>query len=142
MTVFRRTVTTLILVLSVGCVAGCYSTSSGTKIDDSKVSQIKKGVTTRAEVEVLLGKPSSVSMMGDGRRMMFYTYVEASGHATAGSYIPFANLVTSGTQSQVHTQRLQIILTKDDIVEDYEWSTGGQETASGMFHGKTTPTEK
>ena len=59
----------------VGCATGY---THGNKLDQNTVSQIKKGVTTRAEVIAALAPPTNVSLMGDGRRMMFYSYSDAS----------------------------------------------------------------
>lgn len=111
--------------------SGCMSHQYGTKIDQSKISQIKKGVTTKAEVEVLLGAPTMVSMIGEGRRMMSYTYTESSAQATATSYIPVVGLLTGGATGHTRTQTLQIMIAKSGVVEDYEFSDNTQNLESG-----------
>src|SRR3989344_3974883 len=83
-------------------VIGCVSTSVGTKMSADKIDQLKKGVTTRAEVETLFGKPIATSMLGDGRRMMVYNYsgtkVKPTGlGATIGSaFVPGGYLFMGG----------------------------------------------
>jgi outer membrane protein assembly factor BamE (lipoprotein component of BamABCDE complex) len=121
-----------ILVLGILFFSGCATTtySSGVKLDRSKVSQIQKGITTRAEVETLFGPPVIVSPMSNGRRTMFYNSVEASGAVTPETYIPVIGLFVHGYRGQTKIQRLQIVLNKADIVEDYEFtdSIGKTET--------------
>jgi outer membrane protein assembly factor BamE (lipoprotein component of BamABCDE complex) len=128
----RRTFSVLALAL---CIAGC--TSSGTKLDQSRVSEIQKGVTTRAEVEAKLGPPDYVAMMPDGRRQLVYNHSETS--LSAGSFIPFANTFTSGGNTR--RQTLQILINKDNIVDDYEFSDKTGEFTSGPFgHSSETNT--
>jgi len=126
----------LLLFIITGFVAGCASVSHGTKIDKDKVSQIKKGVTTKAEVELLLGHPAHTSMAGDGRRMMTYNFTEAS----STQYIPVVGLFAGG--SSTHTQSLQIMITKSGVVEDYEYSDNSQNTEGGILNSKTVATPK
>lgn len=123
-----------LLLFITGFVAGCASTSYGTKIDRDKVSQIKKGVTTKAEVELLLGPPVHTAMVGDGRRMMTYSFTEAS--STQG--IPVVGLFAGS--SSTRTQSLQIVITKSGVVEDYEYSDNSQNTEGGFLNSKTVAT--
>lgn len=128
----------LSLVLS-----ACSSVNSetGTQMSADKIAQIKKGVTTRAQVEALLGSPASVSMMPEGKRVMSYTYTstQASGHATAASFIPVVGLFAGGTKvdGQMRIQTLQIMLNAQGIVDDYEFSdrTNNLANTSGGFLG-------
>jgi outer membrane protein assembly factor BamE (lipoprotein component of BamABCDE complex) len=52
----------MILACCLTLMAGCAS--YGNKMDRSKLDQIKKGVTTRAEVEALFGPPMTTALMG------------------------------------------------------------------------------
>jgi outer membrane protein assembly factor BamE (lipoprotein component of BamABCDE complex) len=105
----------LCTALSGVLVVGCLHVETGKPIDADKVSQIQKGVTTRSEVEALLGQPMSVAMTGDGRRVLIYNYYKASGTAA-----PFVGMVNNHSASQ----RLQIFMTTNNIVQDFEYSTG------------------
>lgn len=103
---------------------GCASTSHGTKIDTQNVSRIEKGVTTRAEVEQMFGPPMNVGLMGDGRRSMMYQYMETDTKVKGTSFIPFAGPFMGGSKGTTRTQQLQVILTKDEVVEDYVMNDG------------------
>lgn len=136
-----------VLLLITGLFAGCASTSYGTKMDQNKISQIKKGVTTKAEVEALLGPPAHISIIpgasGDGRRMMQYSFYEMSAKPTAASFIPVVGGFVGGSQQQ-RTQSLQIIITKSGVVEDYEYSDSTNHSEGGLLNRKTvaSPTEQ
>ena len=132
-----------LVIVGIFFLSGCATTySNGVKLDRSKVSQIQKGVTTRAEVEALFGPPIIVSPMSDGLRTMFYNSAEASSHATPETYIPVVGLFAGGCRGQTKIQRLQIMLNKADIVEDYEFkdSTDKIETSGGILGARTTST--
>lgn len=120
----------------------CSSTSyeSGTQISADKVAQIKKGITTRAEVEALLGPPAFVSMLPEGKRMMSYSYssTKAEGHATAATYIPYVGIFAGGGRGEAQTriQTLQIMLDAKGVVEDYDFADNTSNTAmksGGLF---------
>jgi outer membrane protein assembly factor BamE (lipoprotein component of BamABCDE complex) len=110
----------LMAPLMIACLAassGCMNTSSGTPIDTATVSKIEKGKTTRAQVEAMLGKPDMTMMLGDGRRLMSYAYTSTKigvNPATA-----MLGPLASGSGS-TRSQTLQIFLSKDGVVEDYE----------------------
>lgn len=57
--------------------AGCMTNQHGQKIEASQVSTIKKGVTTRAEIERSFGAPIATGLMPDGRRILSFTYSES-----------------------------------------------------------------
>lgn len=129
----------LMAPLMLACLAassGCMNTSSGTPISTAAVSTIEKGKTTRAEVEALLGKPEMVMMLGDGRRMMSYAYTATKVGINPATAIlgPFAS--GGGTS---RTQTLQIFLTRDGVVEDYELSDSTRDLrGQGMNVQSTT----
>lgn len=130
------------LLLVAGFIAGCASTSYGTKMDQDKVSQIKKGVTTKAEVEALLGLPASISMIGDGRRMMSYTFTDTLVQQNAASYIPIAGLFLGKAEGKTRTQNLQIIITKSGVVEDYEFSDSTRNMEHSLIGGTKVTSEQ
>ena len=126
-------------ILLLALVAGCATATSGNKIEASKVDQIKKGVTTRAEVEALFGRPETISMMGDGRRMLYYHYSENS--ATFHNAIPIVG-VFMGDKRDTRHQMLQVILSKADVVEDYELSDQASKTDLNYLGVKVTTTKE
>ncbi len=108
---------------------GCYSASTGTKIEKTKLTQITKGVTTRAQVEEMFGPPMHVAMRSNGGRMMMYSGTETSGSINLVGAIPLVGLVAPGqSKDRTRTQSLQIMLNKDDVVEDYEFNDNTRNT--------------
>lgn len=116
-----------------GCITKSSNTSDGTLIAAEKVSHIQKGKTTRAEIEAMFGKPSHVGMIDEGKRTMTYTYMESHIQMKVG--IPIIPFIGDGvsTKERQRIQTLQIVLNKDGIVEDFEFSddTKGTPTAKG-----------
>lgn len=106
----------------------------GTKMNRTQVDQIQKGVTTRAQVETMLGPPSHVTMMPDGQRMLMYMYNDTQMKAT--SFIPYAGAFMGGSTGQ--SQQLQIMLGKDNIVQDYEFSDVTRDTSTNPWSAHTT----
>lgn len=127
-----------LLVLAVALFSGCMgpiNSSSGTPLDSAKIAQIVKGKTTRAEVEVLLGKPEQTMLIADGRRMMSYNY--SAMDSKVKGLAPWnikANITT-------RTQTLQIYLTKDAVVEDYEFNDNTKDI-QGDGMGRTHSTTR
>lgn len=128
----------IVLVPLVSLAVGCTTYTQGTRIDESQVSKIKKGVSTRAEIEAMLGPAESVVMMGDGRRMMEYGFMEGSSTISPAMLIPVVNLFAGGVTNRDTYQALQIILGKDGVVEDYEVSNSGR--TRSFTGGKLIPT--
>lgn len=126
------------LVLAWGGV-GCMS--SGNKMEQSRVDQIQKGVTTRAEVEANLGAPDSVAIMPDGGRALMYNYYESK--AQARNFIPYVSLFGSGADTR--RQTLQVVVGPNNIVQDFEMTdrTGKQNYGLGYggasFREQATP---
>jgi len=155
----------LLAILSLsGCMAP-QSTQFGNQIDSNTVSHIQKGVTTRAEVEARLGAPQSVAMMGDGRRILYYSFSDgnleangvgkASGTLTALSWlgmlvpVPGASALGtagavgsmgSGQNNSTRMQSLSICINGENIVDDYEFSDNTMNQATGPFGSQTKMT--
>lgn len=121
--VFRSHGQILLAALYVTAALGLGCSSSGKEMNQSSVSQIQKGVTTRQEVESQLGPPTSTSLMPDGRRMMTYMHHESKMHGA--SFIPVVGGFFGGADRR--SQVLQIYVKKDGIVEDYEFSDTSSE---------------
>lgn len=138
----KKMIGIVFVVLICALLVGCATYTSGTKFDKNMISKIKKGVTTRAEVEAALGSPTYVAMMGEGRRTMQYTYIETSTSPKATSFIPIAGAFIGGANMNQRTQNLQIMLNKNDVVEDYEFSdkAGATDMRGGVFNTNTTTT--
>ena len=62
-------------------------TSTGTKVDQEKLSTFVKGKTTYSEVIQQLGKPDQSTANNDGTIIITYTYKQSA--AKGASFIPF-----------------------------------------------------
>lgn len=112
-----------IALLLAGCVTRNPEMTSGSPIEPAKVSRIVKGTTTRAEIEALFGKPDMTSMLPDGRRVITYNYSSTRMNVNSGDVLRAA-FTASGTLAKgtTHTQNLQIYVSKDGVVEDFEFT--------------------
>ena len=108
-------------VLLCGCV------SVGHQLDQAKVDQIKKGVTTREQVLALVGQPDQITKDGDGIVTFQYMYVHSS--ATAATYIPIAGAFVGGANTK--TQTLSLTFGTNDVVSSLMNSTGGNQMNLG-----------
>ena len=79
-------------------------------------------------------------MIGDGRRLMVYSYFDRSARPDAASFIPLFGIIAGKASGQTRNQSLQIMLNKNDVVEDYEFSDQTSDFESGAFGSKSTPT--
>lgn len=104
---------------------GCAS--AGTKVEQSSVDQIHKGTTTKAEVIALLGAPISDTLLPDGREMMVWSYSHAQ--VKAATFVPVVGLFAGGSDMKMTT--FQVILNKDQIVENYLFSNGAIDARMG-----------
>lgn len=93
--------------------AGCASV--GTPIDQAKVSQIQKGVTTRAQLVAALGAPASTSALADGQTVCLWIYSKASN--SAQNFIPVVNIVQG--RMSVESQSLQVFFGPDGTVTNF-----------------------
>jgi len=106
------------LVLFAG---GCAS--AGNNFDDSKISQIKKGETTEADLVKLFGEPQNRSINSESGLTLTWIYSEAK--VKGESFIPYAGAFMGGTRSK--TKTLSVILA-DNKVSSFTYTGGGAET--------------
>jgi hypothetical protein len=119
---------TLLLITTVLSLNSCVSMSSGTPMDEAKISRIRKGVTTRAELEKLLGPPAHVSIMPNGQRALSYFHSGArSDLAAAGPMLLVGNAAVRN-----QTQTLDVRVSSSGIVQDYEFNNTSQLTKGGF----------
>lgn len=111
-----------IALLLAGCITRNPEMTSGSPIEPAKVSRIVKGTTTRAEIETLFGKPDMTSMLPDGRRVITYNYSSTRMTVNSGAALRAAFTGGSLGKGSTHTQSLQIYVTKDGVVEDFEFN--------------------
>ena len=119
-----KIISLMLCIFLVGCA------TVGTKIDASKLSQIKENVTTKAEVENILGKPQSISLTSDGKTLMMYQYVKAS--SKGSNFVPVVNLFSGGMN--MNMQIIQVLIGKDDKVEKYILNDSANDIKTGLLN--------
>ncbi len=116
----------LVVAVFAALFQGCAS--SGTKIDPAAVSQIERGVTTKAQLVAALGNPISASMLGNGRELLVWSYAQT--RVKGRTFIPVVGAFAGGADTKMET--LQVILDSDKVVEDYLWNNSQIETKTGL----------
>jgi len=67
----------IVVLLAALVIAGCV-TQHGTPIAQEQISQIKQGVTTKAELLALLGRPISSAQNSDGTEVVTWSYARVA----------------------------------------------------------------
>jgi len=98
---FRSAFVTIISIAFIGACA----ISSGTKISDEQVSQIKKDVTTKADIIRMFGNPALTSVDANGNAIWKFEYAKEK-------YIPGSK---GRGRFGVHGQVLTIVFTGDKV---------------------------
>ena len=113
----RIPITAVIVALLAGCA------SNGNNFDESKVSQIKKGETTEAQLIQMFGEPQSRGLNSEGATTLMWMYTESS--AKGESFIPYAGPFVGGSR---HKQKSLNVTLQDGKVQSFSSSAGGMET--------------
>ena len=113
-----------VLVLGAILVAGCAT--SGTNFDSSKVSEIKKGETTEAELIQKFGQPNQRTIDSEGLTHLTWQYVEA--HASGKNFIPFYGAFHQESNT---SNKMLMVTLRDGVVEKFTSSEGANETSTG-----------
>ena len=121
----------LVLAASVALLGGCAST--GNNFDESKVSQIKKGETTEAQLIQMFGEPQSRGVNSEGVTTLMWMYTESS--VKGESFIPYAGAFVGGSR---HKQKTLNVTLLDGKVQSFSSSAGGMETR-GTTQAVSTP---
>jgi hypothetical protein len=104
--------TIIVSLLALGFV-GCASV--GTPIATQNVQNIKKGVTTEADLVRMFGPPTTKTLNANGNIVMVWTHSAAQAKGT--SFIPIAGAFVGGTNVQV--QQLTVLLNSSGSVQNY-----------------------
>ena len=113
-----QSIASLLLALTL---AGCAST--GQNFDETKISEVKKGVTTEVDLVKLFGAPENRSINSDGILTLTWMYAEAT--VKGESFIPYFGAFAGGTKSKMKTLNVQLA---DNRVTSFTLSGGGSET--------------
>jgi len=110
----------LLLIFLFGCV------TSGKKFDSSKVSEIRKGVSTKQDVQATFGEPVTKTQMADGRESWSYDWASAGPTVGGIGRILFFPLYFFPIKdAHVKTKSLQLTF-EGDRVADYILSESSQ----------------
>ena len=101
--------------LVVVVLGGCVAYQSGEVIDPGVVGRIQRNVTTRAQVEAMLGPPMNVNMVAVGYCILKYSYKQIY---DKGPGVPFAG----GGGSETRHQLLLVWIGPDNVVQDFEFT--------------------
>lgn len=136
----------MISALAATMLCGCTYQAGQPPLDRAKVAQIQKGVTTREQVEAILGPPTSLGLGNDGERIALYmSWQLNSPGPDAAMFIPIVGpYVSRGPETTQRQQMLQILYTTSGVVKDYEFQDTASQTRTKLtpFSTKTemTPT--
>ncbi|MEW6304405.1 MAG: outer membrane protein assembly factor BamE [Verrucomicrobiota bacterium] len=109
--------------------AGCASV--GRKLDTAKIDQIKKGETTREEIQKWFGSPDQITKDANGNTTYSYMYVRAT--AKPETYIPLVGAFAGG--ANVQNQSLMVTFGDDGKVKDMISTYGSTESGTGASAG-------
>ena len=117
------------LALPLG-LGGCAASATyGQRIESTKVTEIVKGKTTKDELTAWFGQPANTYMMPDGGRTITWTYFTQK--AGAFDWAKDAAKVMTGkyhtNQSGSPVTTLSVVVDKDGIVRDYEFTPGSKQ---------------
>jgi outer membrane protein assembly factor BamE (lipoprotein component of BamABCDE complex) len=118
----RKLLCIIIGLALVGCV------SVGRKLDQSKVEQIKKGETSRAQVLQLVGSPEQIMRYGNGQTTFSYHFIRAT--PKASNFIPIAGAFAGG--AKVQNEMLMVTFGTNGIVSDVVSTIGATEADTGF----------
>lgn len=97
--------------------------SVGNNFDESKISEIKKGQTTEADLLKMFGQPENRTMNSDSGLTLTWMYAESA--VKGESFIPYAGTFLGGARSK--NKSLSAVLT-NSVVESFTYSGGGTES--------------
>jgi len=121
------------VILCALVISGCAAKTGNQFLDKSSKEDVErklvKGVTTKEEVRGLFGDPSDADMLLDGTEQWTYSFTRSS--AKGVNFIPYANLVYSGTNDDI--KKLKILFDKCGKVINYIHSASKGETKGGLF---------
>jgi outer membrane protein assembly factor BamE (lipoprotein component of BamABCDE complex) len=119
---------TFIIIGMAVVICGCASV--GRKLDESKVDQIKQGVTTRDQVIQLVGSPDQLTRDGAGN--ITFQYIYAHAQAKGSSFIPIYGAFAGG--ANVQNQFLTVTFT-NNVVSSLVSTYGANEVNTGVNSG-------
>ena len=121
----RGVVVSLALIGLVGCA------TAGVKIDPNEAAAFERGKSTYADVVRKFGPPTTESVLGNGSRMIFYSYVRSS--ARPESFIPIVGPLVGGADSQ--SQMVSFRFGADGVLIDSTRTSSQIGVGTGLLSG-------
>jgi outer membrane protein assembly factor BamE (lipoprotein component of BamABCDE complex) len=103
-----------------GILVSCASV--GNNFDETKVSQIKKGETTEADLIQMFGQPQNRTVNSEGVSTLTWTYAES--RVNGKTFIPYAGSFLGGSSSKNKTLTVSLL---DGKVTSFTSTGGGME---------------
>lgn len=119
----------LLIVLTATVLAGCATT--GVAIDPGKLQSFERGKTTRADIEMALGRPMIVQTLPDGKTTLSYHYAHAQ--VRPETFIPLLGGLIGGTD--VHADAVTLFLDAQGRYESAMTSRAEYGTGLGLSAG-------
>jgi hypothetical protein len=94
------------------------------RVDERNLQAFEKGKTTYQEVVTRLGPPTSNTLLGDGRRMIFYNYMQAQ--ARPENFIPLIGPFVGGADARASL--VSLTFDQNGVLQTYTAS----ESQNGM----------
>jgi outer membrane protein assembly factor BamE (lipoprotein component of BamABCDE complex) len=115
----KNVIVILSMAVATVLISGC-SYSSGPQIDQTAVSSIVKGKTTKAELIAKFGEPTSANSM-NGREMLVWSFFNRS--MSASNFIPGVGSLVGKSQQKGGT--LYVTVDSNGVVESFNFMSGG-----------------
>ncbi len=127
----KNILNTLLCAAITAWLVGCAST--GENFDENKVSQIKKGETTEAELIQMFGKPSERgTRVIDSKVNTVLTWMYSEAQLDGKIFIPVVGPMMSGHEGRGKV--LTVTLNSEGKVETFSY-TGSTRTDTGVSFG-------
>jgi hypothetical protein len=126
--------------------AGCAASQTGQEpMTRAQVDSIQKGVTTRVQVDAMLGPPISIAIVERGDRLAAYRAHQTTTPPVDGaSFIPLVGPFIAASRdsgTSVRRQTLQVRYSASGVVLDYEFldTTTVYNSNGTVLRGNTDP---
>lgn len=100
----------LLCIVLCGCSTATNHVTTGRDLDESKISQIKKGITTADGIVALYGEPDSKVIVSTDQVMWHYTYRTEEHKIHSAMFSPVVEHITG------YKKNLDILLQNDTVM--------------------------
>lgn len=118
----RRFITVVFVGAALVGFLGCHT--MGRQIDQGKITDIKKGQTTEADLVQMFGPPNHRTVSSEGNTTLMWMYHETQ--IKGATFIPIAGLFAGGADTK--SQSLTVTLGPDGKVTQFQSSGGSSES--------------